>query len=157
MCGRIAAAVAAARATRGGQRRAPVSACTGAGGLELNERIIEPRGEPARASTGAPCMRFPTSCSRWPRRRASSCSTSCCSIMSAALCALRRAARGPGTTRQLAARLIGEGRLASFAGLWERIGREKADALALNLDRKALILETFARLELPPPRTASPR
>lgn len=48
--------------------------------------------------------------------------------------------------RETAARLIGEGRLASFAALWERIGREKTDALALNLDRKGLILETFADL-----------
>jgi DNA polymerase-3 subunit delta' len=53
---------------------------------------------------------------------------------------------GPRDDKEAAARLIGEGRLASFAGLWERIGREKTDALALNLDRKALILETFAGL-----------
>jgi DNA polymerase III subunit delta' len=37
--------------------------------------------------------------------------------------------------------------LASWALLWETIGREKADALALNLDRKALTLETFLRIE----------
>jgi DNA polymerase III subunit delta' len=48
--------------------------------------------------------------------------------------------------RETAARLIGEARLASFAALWERIGREKADTLELNLDRKALMLETFAGL-----------
>jgi DNA polymerase III subunit delta' len=53
---------------------------------------------------------------------------------------------GEAQDREVAARLIGEGRLASFAALWERIGREKTDALALNLDRKALILETFAGL-----------
>ncbi len=61
---------------------------------------------------------------------------------------IRAQASGEGTKedREAAARLIGEGRLASFAALWERIGREKMDALALNLDRKALILETFAGL-----------
>jgi DNA polymerase-3 subunit delta' len=53
---------------------------------------------------------------------------------------------GEAQDREKAARLIGEERLASFAALWERIGREKMDALALNLDRKALILETFAGL-----------
>jgi DNA polymerase-3 subunit delta' len=41
---------------------------------------------------------------------------------------------------------MGEGRLASFAALWERIGREKTDTLGLNLDRKAFVLETFAGL-----------
>jgi DNA polymerase III subunit delta' len=61
---------------------------------------------------------------------------------------VRAQASGEGSRedKETAARLIGEGRLASFAGLWERIGRETTDALALNLDRKALILETFARL-----------
>jgi len=47
---------------------------------------------------------------------------------------------------EAAAKIMGEGRLASFAALWERIGREKADTLALNLDRKAFVLETFAGL-----------
>jgi DNA polymerase-3 subunit delta' len=53
---------------------------------------------------------------------------------------------GPDDERRLAARLIGEERLASFAALWERIGRSKADTLALNLDRKALIMETVSGL-----------
>lgn len=48
---------------------------------------------------------------------------------------------------KLARRLIGDARLASFAELWETIVAEKATALALNLDRKALILDTFVRLE----------
>ena len=47
----------------------------------------------------------------------------------------------------LAARLMGEAKLASFAQLWETINREKAEADALNLDRKTLILDTFAKLE----------
>jgi DNA polymerase-3 subunit delta' len=46
----------------------------------------------------------------------------------------------------LAARIIGSGRLASFAALWERVGRELGEALALNLDRKSLILQTVASL-----------
>ncbi len=49
--------------------------------------------------------------------------------------------------RALAQRLIGEGQLATWAGLWERVAADKADVAALNLDRKSLILETFVRLE----------
>lgn len=48
---------------------------------------------------------------------------------------------------ELAKRLIPEGRLASWAELWETVVREKAEALALNLDRKTLVLETLSRLE----------
>lgn len=48
---------------------------------------------------------------------------------------------------RLAARLIGHSRLASFARLWETLNKELAEAEALNLDRKALIVEVFARLE----------
>jgi DNA polymerase-3 subunit delta' len=44
-------------------------------------------------------------------------------------------------------RLCGEGRLASMAELWETLAREKAEAMALNLDRKSLVLGTFSRLE----------
>jgi DNA polymerase III subunit delta' len=61
---------------------------------------------------------------------------------------IRAAATGEGSAadRALAARLMGEARLASFVALWERIAREKADTLALNLDRKSFILEIAARL-----------
>lgn len=61
---------------------------------------------------------------------------------------IRVAATGEGTPedRTLADRLVGGGRLASFAALWERVAREKADTLALNLDRKSLIIETVAAL-----------
>ena len=48
---------------------------------------------------------------------------------------------------ELAKRLIPEGRLASWAELWETVVREKAEALALNLDRKTLVLETLSHLE----------
>jgi DNA polymerase-3 subunit delta' len=47
----------------------------------------------------------------------------------------------------LARRLIGPDRLATFASLWETLAREKADATSLNLDRKALIVTSFVRLE----------
>ena len=62
----------------------------------------------------------------------------------------RRASSGRGPTgagrarargRTLAERLIGEDELATWAGLWERVAADKADVAALNLDRKALILE----------------
>jgi DNA polymerase-3 subunit delta' len=61
----------------------------------------------------------------------------------------------------LAARLIPEPRLPAWADTWQAILRDKTDAEALNLDRKALILRAFARIEavarawgaveLPPP------
>jgi DNA polymerase-3 subunit delta' len=46
----------------------------------------------------------------------------------------------------LASRLIGPARLATWAGLWERVAADKAEAGALNLDRKALILDVVTRL-----------
>ncbi|WP_334145940.1 DNA polymerase III subunit delta' [Hyphomicrobium sp.] len=54
---------------------------------------------------------------------------------------------GPAPEAALAHRLIGPARLATWAGLWERVAADKADAAALNLDRKALILDVFSRLE----------
>jgi len=61
---------------------------------------------------------------------------------------IRAQATGEGADaeRNLAARLIGAERLASFASVWERVGRAKAETVALNLDRKTLIIETFGRL-----------
>ena len=61
---------------------------------------------------------------------------------------IRTAATGEGSPAEaaLGERLMGGGRLASFAALWERIAREKADTVALNLDRKGLILETVTGL-----------
>jgi len=41
----------------------------------------------------------------------------------------------------------GGGQRAAWAGTWEAIAREKADAMALNLDRKALIVDVFRRLQ----------
>jgi DNA polymerase-3 subunit delta' len=57
-------------------------------------------------------------------------------------------ARGEGTPAEitLARRLIGPARLATWAGLWERVAADKAETAALNLDRRALILDIFARL-----------
>lgn len=55
---------------------------------------------------------------------------------------------GGGAERDLvlANRLIGHDAVASWAGLWERGVRERAETLALNLDRKSLILEWFSDL-----------
>ena len=44
-------------------------------------------------------------------------------------------------------RLMGPARLATFAQLWETLARDKAEAAALNLDRKSLILATLSRLD----------
>lgn len=55
---------------------------------------------------------------------------------------------GPAPDEQKnARRLTPEANLASWAELWETVVAEKAQTLALNLDRKSLILDTFARLE----------
>lgn len=54
---------------------------------------------------------------------------------------------GSDDERALASRLIGPTRLATFAELWETLGRERAETQALNLDRKALILASLTRLE----------
>lgn len=62
---------------------------------------------------------------------------------------IRAAARGgeEGPPAELARRLIAPARLATWAELWETIVQEKSTALALNLDRKSLIVETFRRIE----------
>lgn len=57
---------------------------------------------------------------------------------------------------QLAGKHVAGGRLATFAELWETVTRELADTLALNLDRKTLILATFAHLESAASRSAKP-
>ena len=59
------------------------------------------------------------------------------------------AASGEGSPDDMAMarKLIPAGRLASWAELWETIVRDKAETLALNLDRRMLILDTLARVE----------
>lgn len=58
-------------------------------------------------------------------------------------------ATGQGGTAEvsLATRLIPELKLPQWAGLWEDIQRDRSSAAELNLDRKALIMRAFARLE----------
>ncbi|MCC7253777.1 DNA polymerase III subunit delta' [Hyphomicrobium sp.] len=70
-------------------------------------------------------------------------------LMGAIARLVEAAARGTGPSGEaaLAARLIGPARLASWAGLWERVAADKAETAALNLDRKALILDVVSRLE----------
>ena len=57
-------------------------------------------------------------------------------------------ATGVGSDRdvELAGRLISAGAVASWAELWERGVRERAETLSLNLDRKSLILSVFSGL-----------
>lgn len=54
---------------------------------------------------------------------------------------------GAPETSRLAARIIGGDGVATWAELWETVHLRKAEAAALNLDRKALILETFAQMQ----------
>ena len=62
---------------------------------------------------------------------------------------VRASASGHGSPVEtaLAVRLIPPARQPAWAGLWQAILRDKADAEALNLDRKALIVRTFARID----------
>lgn len=62
--------------------------------------------------------------------------------------AVHAAATGEGRDADLAraGRLISPDRLATFAALWETLARDKAEVLALNLDRKSLILSALAKL-----------
>lgn len=59
----------------------------------------------------------------------------------------RATGQGSGADLQLAQKLIGDDRLPHWARVWEELQQEKATALDLNLDRKALILATVGRLE----------
>ena len=71
-------------------------------------------------------------------------------LLFATLARLTRAAatqQGTAPDVAMAARLIGPGRVAAFAQLWETLARDKSEADALNLDRKALILDALAKVE----------
>ncbi|MBA2127734.1 DNA polymerase III subunit delta' [Hyphomicrobium methylovorum] len=65
----------------------------------------------------------------------------------ARLIAAQATGQGAPDDISLAGRIIGPDRLATFAELWETTARDKADANSLNLDRKLLIVGSFARLE----------
>jgi DNA polymerase III subunit delta' len=63
---------------------------------------------------------------------------------------IRTAATGEGAIGEegaLAARLLDRRSLRQWVDAWEAIGRAKADAASLNLDRGLLVLETFYRLQ----------
>jgi DNA polymerase III subunit delta' len=62
---------------------------------------------------------------------------------------VRAGASGQGSPAEtaLAARLVPPMRQPAWAELWHAVLRDKADAETLNLDRKALIVRTFARIE----------
>jgi len=63
---------------------------------------------------------------------------------------IREAATGEGAIgeeRALAARLVNLTTLPQWVEAWEAIGRAKADAASLNLDRSLLVLETLYRLQ----------
>ena len=61
---------------------------------------------------------------------------------------VRAQVTGSGSTADLALarQLIGDARLPAFAAVWSDIVAAKAEAMALNLDRKALIMKTVTRL-----------
>ncbi len=63
---------------------------------------------------------------------------------------IREAATGEGAIgeeRQLAARLLSPATLPHWVEAWEAIGRAKAEAASLNLDRGLLVIETLYRLQ----------
>lgn len=116
-----------------------------AGGLDLNARIT-------KMLSGLPRVDWPAAhvlCDELQPAAAQARFELFFELLLHALSRLIRAqATGEGTPeeRALAARLIGPGQLATFAALWERVGRDKGEVLALNLDRKGLIIHTLARL-----------
>lgn len=61
---------------------------------------------------------------------------------------IHAAATGEGRPADLdrARRLIAPSRLATYAALWETLARDRAEAIALNLDRKSLILTALSKL-----------
>lgn len=61
---------------------------------------------------------------------------------------VRAEATGSGTPADLALarRLMSDGRLPAFAAAWSDTAAAKSEAMALNLDRKGLIMDTIARL-----------
>jgi DNA polymerase-3 subunit delta' len=64
----------------------------------------------------------------------------------------RQAATGAGALageRRLAVRLADPDVLASWASLWETVGRVRSDALMLQLDRRALLVDLLTRLTGP--------
>ena len=64
---------------------------------------------------------------------------------------IRFSATGEGANEQeraLAKRLVSRDNLARWAEAWEAISQARAEALALNLDRSLLVLETWFRLQL---------
>lgn len=65
----------------------------------------------------------------------------------ARLVRLRAVGDGNADELRLAHRLIPEHGLATWAELWEAVAVKKAETATLNLDKKALILETFARMQ----------
>jgi DNA polymerase-3 subunit delta' len=63
---------------------------------------------------------------------------------------IRNVATGEGAIgeeKALAGRLLDSASLPQWVEAWEAIGRAKADAASLNLDRSLLVLETFYRLQ----------
>ncbi|MGI9423464.1 MAG: DNA polymerase III subunit delta' [Hyphomicrobiaceae bacterium] len=59
----------------------------------------------------------------------------------------RATGAGSERRRQLAARLIRDGTLASWVELWETLQRERTAVQALNLDRTAFLLDAMARIQ----------
>ncbi len=63
---------------------------------------------------------------------------------------IRFAATGAGTTedeRELAARLLSSANLAYWAEAWEALAEARSEAIALNLDKSLLVLDSWFRLQ----------
>jgi DNA polymerase-3 subunit delta' len=65
----------------------------------------------------------------------------------ARLIRVRAAGGGTAEDERMAARMIPANGLAGWAELWETVLARKSEAMALNLDRKSLVLEIFARMQ----------
>jgi DNA polymerase III subunit delta' len=117
-----------------------------AGGLELHQRIQALLAELPRLDwTGAHALADSLAVSAQEQRFEAFFALLLDAV--ARLARVRATGQGPSADLTLATRAIPEGRLPQWAALWEAILRDKTDAGELNLDRKALILRAFARLE----------
>jgi DNA polymerase-3 subunit delta' len=135
-------ALAAARAAGRGQR-ASGSAARRQRRIDAYDASSPPRCAPQVDWPAVHTLSI--SCPRPPTSSASRPSTTC--PRSAGAAGAGAGNRTPRPELALAQRLIPEARLPAWAALWEAILSERADAALLNLDKKALMLGTFSRLE----------
>ena len=115
----------------------------GAGGLELHARIqgllgLLPKVDWVAAHALSDELAAPQAEQRYEAFLAQ--------LLQALAELIRARTHGAGPAAAAAQRLIPDGQLAAFAEAWQRLASDAAEADRLNLDRKALILNTISNL-----------